>query len=373
MYRWLFACLALALGLMTWQALRARDKNLVSETKAEKAFAALMKELDEAIDGADSKEAVAKVRRTFGKKLYAHARAYPTDKSAVEALLLTVRMTKPGDEGVRKDAVALLLKDHPKSPHLTKDLLGGLGSSFFDPDVGKFLQAVVKDNPDKTIRALTAKALIKARESAIELIGELNKKADLRKQIGGELGQAFVKNFIASEAAYKKEKADLLAKLRGELKGVIPDTMPGAVAPAEEATDLKGEKVKLSDYKGKVVVLDFWGTFCPPCIKMIPDSRKLVKAMKGKPFAFVSVSADEEKGALTDFLKEHQMPWDHWWVGSGSKFQKAWDVDGFPTVFVIDHKGVIRYSQVGYSEEDRIAKEAERLVKEAEADKKAEK
>jgi len=377
MYRWVIGALVLGLGLLTWQAIRARqvtdeDKNAeVKETKADKAYARLMKALDAAFDEIDSKEAEKKVRKAYTRKLYDHATTYPGDKTALEALLLSVRMTRPGDEGVRKDAVALLLKDYAKSPHITKAGLKELNSGFFDPDVTRYLQAVLKDNPDKVIRALTAKALVKAREQLVEFIGELKKDAALKKKIEGDLGPVFVKNLLASEAEYKKQKADYLAKFRGELKGAIPDTLPGAPAPGVEATDLKGNRAKVADYKGKVLVVDFWGTFCPPCIKMIPDNRELVKAMKGRPFAFVSVSADEEKEALTKFLKDHEMPWDHWWVGSDSKFQKAWEVDGFPTVFVIDHKGVIRYSQVGYSEEDKIAKEVEKLVKEAEADKKA--
>jgi peroxiredoxin len=388
MYRWIFATLVVGAGLLTWQALRARDAqgqkadqtekagkadpgNSGTKQDPAKAFASLMKDLDEAIDKTESQKEVEQVRKDYGKKLYDHARAHPGDRTAVEALLLSIRMHKPGTDGVRKDAVAMLHKDFVKSPHLTKTLFKDLNSSFFDLEIGKFLQGVVKDHPDKTIRALAAKALIKARERGIEFVAEVNKKAELKKALEGDLGKAVIKELLDSEADFKKQKTDYLAKLRGELKGVIVDVMPGADAPTATATDLKGNKASLAGYKGKVVVLDFWGTFCPPCIKMIPDNRKLVKAMKDRPFAFVSVSADEEKSALTDFLKTHEMPWDHWWVGSQSKFQEAWDVEGFPTVFVIDHKGVIRYSQLGYDPENKLEKEVEKLVKEAEADKKA--
>lgn len=374
MYRWILAGLVLGAGLLTASAYRdgraAPDDKPANATPADKAYAALLKDLDDAAESAETDAALEKLRATFAPRFLAHAKAHPGDATAVDALLLTVRMSKPGADGPRKGALALLNKDYAKTPHLSKAVFKGLAGSFFDPDLAAYLAAVAKDNPDKTIRALANKSLATGRERALEFLATLGKKAELRRALEEELGGAFVKAFVASKAELEKQKAAALAALRGELKGVIPDTMAGAAAPDAVAADLKGNKVSLGDLKGQVVVVDFWGTFCPPCRKMIPDSQKLVKAMKGRPFAFVSVSADEEKSTLTAFLKEHDMPWHHWWVGADSKFQEAWDVEGFPTVFVVDHKGVIRYSQVGYDPENKLEKEVEKLVGEAEKDKK---
>src|SRR5207244_146319 len=76
----------------------------------------------------------------------------------------------------------------------------------------------------------------------------------------------------------------------------------GKNAPEAEAEDLAGKPVKLSAYKGKVVVIDFWATWCPPCKAMIPHERELVQKNADKPFVFISISADEKKDTLKGFL-----------------------------------------------------------------------
>jgi len=110
--------------------------------------------------------------------------------------------------------------------------------------------------------------------------------------------------------------------------------------------DIDGKTVKLSELKGKVVVLDIWATWCPPCRAMIPHERELVKRLKDKPFALISISGDEKKETLKNFLAENPMPWTHWWNGQTGGILEAWDVQSFPTIYVLDAKGVIRYKDV---------------------------
>jgi len=116
--------------------------------------------------------------------------------------------------------------------------------------------------------------------------------------------------------------------------------------PNIESEDLKGSKVQLKDYKGKVVVLDIWATWCVPCKAMIPHERELVKKLKDKPFTFISISADKTKDTLTEFLKENPMPWTHWWNGETGGILKEWNIQRFPTIYVVDAKGIIRYKDI---------------------------
>lgn len=117
----------------------------------------------------------------------------------------------------------------------------------------------------------------------------------------------------------------------------------GKTMPELESKDLEDNTVKLSDLRGKVVVLDVWATWCGPCKAMIPHERELVAKMSGKPFALVSISCDEEKETLTKFLENEKMPWTHWWDGKKGPVIKALNLKYFPTIYVIDAKGVIRY------------------------------
>jgi len=128
--------------------------------------------------------------------------------------------------------------------------------------------------------------------------------------------------------------------------------------------NLEGKKVKLSDLKGKVVVLDVWATWCPPCRSMIPHTKTLVEKLKDKPFVFVSVSADAEKATLVNFLKSNSMPWTHWWTGMGG-IVEDWEVKAYPTIYVIDAKGVLREKIVG-ADNAAVERAVEKLVKEAE-------
>ena len=128
--------------------------------------------------------------------------------------------------------------------------------------------------------------------------------------------------------------------------------------------DLEGKSVKLSQLKGKVVVLDIWATWCGPCRAMIPHTTKLVEKLQNKPFVFVSVSCDAKRETLVDFVNGNDMPWSHWWDGADRAVQKAYHVQYFPNIFVIDAKGVIRYRHVRGADMDKAV---EALIKEAEA------
>jgi thiol-disulfide isomerase/thioredoxin len=139
----------------------------------------------------------------------------------------------------------------------------------------------------------------------------------------------------------------------------------GKTAPDVTGVNLKDEKTKLSSLKGKVVLLDIWATWCPPCRAMIPHERELVARMKGKAFELVSVSADDKKETLTDFLKETPMPWTHWWAGQDDSILKTFRVRAFPTLYLIDARGVIRKKWVGSPDNAVLDKAVEELVAEA--------
>jgi len=127
---------------------------------------------------------------------------------------------------------------------------------------------------------------------------------------------------------------------------ILQNLAVGKTCPEIEMKDLDGKPVKLSDYKGKVVVLDFWATWCGYCIELIPGQRELVKKYDGKPFALISISADQDPKEVVEFQKETPMPWVQWFNGPEGGVVDEWMIPGFPTLFVIDAKGVIRARDV---------------------------
>jgi hypothetical protein len=79
---------------------------------------------------------------------------------------------------------------------------------------------------------------------------------------------------------------------------------------------------------------------------MIPHERSLVKRLEGKPFVLVSISVDEKRETVAQFLKKEPMPWTHWYNGPDGKIIADLNVWSYPTIYVLDAKGVIRYKDV---------------------------
>ena len=120
------------------------------------------------------------------------------------------------------------------------------------------------------------------------------------------------------------------------------------IAPDLEGKDTTGQLLKLSDFRGKVVLIDFWATWCPPCREAIPHNKELARRLEGQPFIILGVSADNELEDLKTYVDEKKISWPNIFDGQGGPMARAWKIEGFPTVFVVDAKGVIRYRQVGF-------------------------
>jgi len=122
----------------------------------------------------------------------------------------------------------------------------------------------------------------------------------------------------------------------------------GRVAPETEGEGMDGQKIKLSDCRGKVVVLTFWATWCPPCMAMIPEERKLVERMAGKPFALLGINADEatDQAKVRDIMGRNNMTWPSFRDGKSGPIASAWNVRNWPTIYILDAKGMVRYRNV---------------------------
>jgi len=132
-----------------------------------------------------------------------------------------------------------------------------------------------------------------------------------------------------------------------------PDTSIGAQAPEIAAKDLDGVAFQLSDYRGKVVLLDFWGDWCPRCQAMYPHGRSLAERYADAPFAIVGVNGDPDQKQLAAVRAAQEISWRSFWDGPAGRpgpIAEAWDVRAWPTLFLIDAKGVIRAKFIGGNE-----------------------
>jgi len=124
-----------------------------------------------------------------------------------------------------------------------------------------------------------------------------------------------------------------------------------------------GGTFTLSKQTGKVVLVDFWGTICAPCIKEFPNLRKLYKKYHDQGFEIISINLDESREKFESFLEKQPLPWKH--VFSGKAWQDElialYEVESVPFLFLVDKNGIMRYFDV---RGEQLAEAVRSLVKE---------
>ena len=154
----------------------------------------------------------------------------------------------------------------------------------------------------------------------------------------------------------------LLEQDKSERKGELPK--PPMAQPSEwigkpaldfQVTDLKGEALSLGKYRGQVVLLDFWATWCPPCVAEIPNVKKTYEKYKDQKFQIIGISLDRSKEPLDAFIEEKDLAWIHYWDNTG-KIANLYKVQAIPSTFLIDGESVIQKTNLrGHRLETAVA------------------
>ena len=146
---------------------------------------------------------------------------------------------------------------------------------------------------------------------------------------------------LQSNGPYEESARRMIANPRRARENYAPDFA---------FTSSEGEHITLEDLQGKVVVLDFWGTWCPPCVESVPELRNLHKryAKEGTPFVLIGISTDSDEEAWKEFTEKNKMIWPQY-RDKDHHITSAFGVHSFPTYIVIDHEGIVRYRSSGLS------------------------
>ncbi len=134
-----------------------------------------------------------------------------------------------------------------------------------------------------------------------------------------------------------------------------------------ELMNMDEEKVKLSDFKGKVVLINFWATWCPPCVREMPSMERLNKKIANENFKVLAINQMEDTDQVFAFTGQFEdEPSFEILFDTTSKVSQSYIVRGLPTTYLIDKKGHVRYSAVGGRSFDHpeIIKVVKRLLKE---------
>jgi len=124
------------------------------------------------------------------------------------------------------------------------------------------------------------------------------------------------------------------------LPPVFGDAQPGEVLDLKY-TAVDGTPVDLSKMRGKVVLVDFWATWCPPCRGEVPNVVAAYQKYHDKGFEIVGVSLDQDKDALLAFTKEHAMVWPQYFDGKGwdNSVSKSFGIDSIPAMWLVGKDG----------------------------------
>jgi peroxiredoxin len=121
----------------------------------------------------------------------------------------------------------------------------------------------------------------------------------------------------------------------------------GLPAPDFTFPGLDGKMVSLSDYRGKVVLVNIWATWCPPCVEEMPSMEKLYQKLKGKDFEILAVSIDSlEAKVVAPFMKKHKLTFPAL-IDSSGTIRKTYRATGIPESFIIDKNGILIEKIIG--------------------------
>jgi peroxiredoxin len=128
----------------------------------------------------------------------------------------------------------------------------------------------------------------------------------------------------------------------------VPELKPweGVVTPPLELDDLDGKTHRLADYRGKVVLVNFWATWCAPCRDEMPSIERLRNALGGRPFAVLAVNVGETERKAREFLEKMPLGFTIL-LDPGMQVSRAWGARVLPASFVLGPNGAIRYNYFG--------------------------
>jgi thiol-disulfide isomerase/thioredoxin len=186
------------------------------------------------------------------------------------------------------------------------------------------------EKTDAVAQVLFMKALL-----YVEVIQDYDKGGELLKRVKADFPETqAAKNIDKMLGMLEQQKASM--KLQAPLK-------PGVVFPDFNEKDLAGEPLSIAKFKGKVVLVDFWATWCGPCRGELPNVVAAYNKYHDKGFEIIGISLDQDENELQSFIKQNGVVWPQYFDGKGwnSKLGQKYGINSIPMTFLLDQEGRI--------------------------------
>lgn len=296
--------------------------------------------------------------REFAQKFMELAKAYPETKAAVNSVLFAVAQTSGAQ---KNEAMIHLIKHYSDKVRLDK-LAESFKSEVPSPEIEGWYQLMCQNASGDLTRAsvmfdyakyvsqipvfrstLRSNPAIAARISQSQL-----------DYINGERTSEQTANVaralqtIIDELPKVKKGRSTYAELAKRELFDLTRLQVGQEAPDIIGNDLDGIEFQLSHYRGKVILLDFWGHWCPPCRAMYPHEQEVARKLADLPFVLIGVNSDRDIETARGAVSSENLSWRHFWngpKGTNGPIASQWNIEAWPSVYLIDAKGVIRYKE----------------------------